>query len=320
MRTYFYTIDSRGRVVHGGTEITDERFLHIFYRLMAVNETGENAEYPYVSPCGREMNYVQAHDTPVVFHQLSEGALFYAPGLSVPFRPESLRFSDGGVLYHEAPVGGVGRLDAGLALELGKCIVPWGPCFAYEPGSEEVDGEGWSRAKTQRRKEDRAGEVPHEGGRATVIEPLKPDSRYRVIRPRPDNTCFGCGEAHPFGPALSFLFDAEDNSVRTWFTPDVRMQGSTGWMHGGFTALLLDEVMGKTLSANNMGGAPTARLEVNYRRPARIGVRMELVGRLEEHGGRKYTLVGELREAEGENLLLANGRGLFIRPKVRLPG
>ncbi len=289
MRTYFYTIDRRGRVLHDGTEITDERFLHIFYRLMATNETGENAEYPFVSPCGKEMNYARAEDTAVVFRSLSEGQLFYAPELSVPFRPETLRFSQDGVLYHEAPVGGLGRLDAALALELGKAIVPWGPYFAYEPGS-----------------------------RATIIEPVEPDDRYRVIRPRFDNTCFGCGEAHPFGPALSFLFHTADNSVHTWFTPDVRMQGGTGWMHGGFIALLLDEVMGKTLSANNMGGAPTARLEVNFRRPAHIGVRMELIGKLEEHGGRKYTLVGELREAEGEKYLLADGRGLFVRPKVRL--
>lgn len=288
-RSYFYTIDKRGRVLHGDTEITDKRFLHILYRLMAANETGEYAEYPFVSPCGKEMNYVRAEDTAVVFHRIKDGKLYYAPDVYVPFRPETLRFSGDGVLYHEAPVGGLGRLDAALALELSALIVPWGPYFAYEPGA-----------------------------RAVVIEPVEPDNRHRIIRPRPDNTCFGCGEAHPFGPALSFLFDTTDNSVHTWFTPDVRMQGSTGWMHGGFTALLLDEVMGKTLSANNMGGAPTARLEVNYRRPARIGVRMELIGRLQEHSGRKYTLIGELREADADKALIADGHGLFVRPKIRL--
>lgn len=223
------------------------------------------------------------------FHTLSDGNLLCEPSLAVPFRPLLLRASDDGVLYHEMPDGSLGRIGEELALEFQKAVVRWGPYFAYEPG-----------------------------GRATVIEPLQPDTRYRIIRPRPDNTCFGCGEAHPFGPAMSFLFDSTDNSVHTWFTPDIRMQGGTGWMHGGFTALLLDEVMGKTLSANNMSGAPTARLEVNFRRPARMGVRMELIGRLEEHGGRKYTLVGELREAEGDKALLADGRGLFIRPKVRL--
>lgn len=291
-RSYFYTIDTRGRVWHDGTEIADARFLSIFYRLMTTNTSNDHTDYPYLSPCGRERNFVRADDTPIVFHTMRDGRLFYAPGLSVDFRPETLHFSPDGVLYHEAPVGGMGRLDAALALELGTSIVPWGPYFAYE-----------------------------RDGRATIIEPLQPQERCRVIRPRADNRCFGCGEAHPFGPALSFLHDTGDGSVRTWFTPDIRMQGGTGWMHGGFTALLLDEIMGKTLSANDMGGAPTARLEVNYRRPARIGVRMELIGRLEEHGGRKYTLVGELREADGERLLLAEGRGLFIRPKVRFqPG
>lgn len=287
-RRYFYTIDKRGRVWHDGTEIADERFLHILYRLMTTNTTTEHTKYPFLSPCGREQNFVQAEDTPVVFHSLADGRLWYAPDLSVPFQPETLRFSTEGVLYHAAPIGEVGRIDAAPALELSGQIHAWGPYFAFE-----------------------------QDGRNTVIEPLKPDARYNVIRPRPQNLCFGCGAAHPFGPALSFLHDKEDKSVRTWFTPDVRMQGGTGWMHGGFIALLLDEIMGKTLSANDMGGAPTAKLEVNFRKPARLGIPMELAGRLEEHTGRKYTLVGELREAEAERVLLAEGRGLFIRPLRR---
>lgn len=286
-RCYFYTVDARGRVWHDGSHIEDARFLHVFYRLLTVNTTTEHPDYPFLSPCGKEQNYVRADDTPIVFHQLVDGALVYAPRLSVPFRPELLRFSAEGVLYHEAPVGGIGRIGAALALELGKDISPWGPYFAIE-----------------------------QHGRATVIEPLQPDERYRVVRPRSANHCFACGEAHPFGPALSFLHDTTDGSVRSWCTPDTRMQGSTEWVHGGFVALLLDEVMGKTLSAHGMGGAPTARLEVNYRKPTRLGVAIELCGRLEEHTGRKYTLVGELREAEGERTLLAEGRGLFVRPRA----
>lgn len=288
IRSYFYHIDKRGRVWHDGTEIADERFLHIFYRLMTTNTTRDHTDYPFLSPCGREQNFARAEDTPVVFHKLVDRRLYYAPELSVALQPETLRFSQDGVLYHEAPVGGVGRIDAVPALELCEHIRPWGPYFALE-----------------------------QDGRATVIEPLEPEPRYRVIRPRPQNLCFGCGPAHPFGPALSFLYDTTDRSVRTWLTPDVRMQGGTGWMHGGFIALLLDEVMGKTLSANDMGGAPTAKLEVNFRKPARLGVPMELVGRLEEHAGRKYTLTGELREAAGERVLLAEGSGLFIRPLRR---
>lgn len=255
---------------------------------MTTNSTTEHPNHPFFSPCGKELHDVRADDTPIVFHQLVDGSLLYAPNLSVPFRPETLRFSAEGVLYHEAPVGERGRVDAALALELGERISPWGPYFAIE-----------------------------QNGRATVIEPLQPNERYRVIRPRAANHCFACGEAHPFGPALSFLHDTTDGSVLSWCTPDVRMQGSTEWVHGGFVALLLDEVMGKTLTANGMGGAPTARLEVNYRKPTRLGVVIELRGRLEEYSGRKYTLVGELREAEGERTLLAEGRGLFVRPRAR---
>ena len=51
-----------------------------------------HAEYPWISPCQGEMNFVRAAVTPIVFCHLSDDhKLFYADSLHVPFRPEDLR-------------------------------------------------------------------------------------------------------------------------------------------------------------------------------------------------------------------------------------
>ncbi len=288
-REYFYTIDERGRLLHDTTEITDRTVLRQFFRRLKLNTSGRHSAYPYVSPCGPEMNFVRAADTPIVFRRLvDETSLEYAAGLQQPFRADELRFSPEGILYHRAPVGGFGRLDRDLAIGLGADLQRWGPYYALK--SE---------------------------GTLCVIAPLEDDERYRLIRPRADNACVGCGGAHPDGLGLSFLWDGKDRNVYSWLHPDIRMQGKEGWMHGGFAALLLDEVMGKALSANEMRGAPTARLEVSYRRPVPIGSQIMLRASFRKREDRKFFVRGELRDvsADGEGLLLAEGEGLFIRPR-----
>ncbi|KAE8599972.1 hypothetical protein XENTR_v10017414, partial [Xenopus tropicalis] len=109
----------------------DPRFLTFFFRRLRRNETGRYQEnFPYVSPCGRERNFIRCDDRPIVFsHLLSGGApgaqlLSYCGGgdrLTVPFEPEKLAVQpDSGRLYHPAPgrCGGVGLVRSSLAFEL----------------------------------------------------------------------------------------------------------------------------------------------------------------------------------------------------------
>ncbi|KAJ3133789.1 hypothetical protein HDU90_005627 [Geranomyces variabilis] len=74
-------------------------------------------EWPYVSPCGREINYVQVEDSPIVFHDLSPDGqyLTYAGTLKHPFSPEALYLSrTTGRLYHS--LEGATSTVTGLAL------------------------------------------------------------------------------------------------------------------------------------------------------------------------------------------------------------
>ena len=123
-----------------------------------MNSSGPYAtQFPYVSPCGRETNYVRCDDVPVVFtHLLSsngqvvqdiaqyctssseEQALLSYGGsghlLTIPFQPNHLlMFPASGRVYHPGPekTGGVGLVKSSLAIELS-------PHFRYgEPSGRE---------------------------------------------------------------------------------------------------------------------------------------------------------------------------------------
>lgn len=49
----------------------DKKFLEFFFKRVKVNTSGRyEEEFPYISPCGRETNYIRCNDLPIVFSQL----------------------------------------------------------------------------------------------------------------------------------------------------------------------------------------------------------------------------------------------------------
>lgn len=284
-REYFYTIDTRGNLIHDNSVIDDGEFIDYFYKRMKENDSESYNDYPYISLCGRELNYVQPIDTPIIFNRLIDGGLLYGNSLSIEFSRENLRFSPDGILYHTAPIGEIGRLSSQITMELSKYIQPFGKYYHYQSPTDKF---------------------------AWIIEPTIPFPNQKILRPRIGNRCAGCGQDSPNGLFLSFIYDSEIKSSETWFSADERLEGSLGIMHGGYVSLLLDEAMGKVLSGMAIK-APTANLNVRFRKPTPIGKRLHLRGSLLDVHGRKHFLKGEL--FDDNNLLLAEAEGLFITLK-----
>ncbi|XP_074942100.1 UPF0598 protein C8orf82 homolog [Phalacrocorax aristotelis] len=146
-REYFYYIDHQGQLFLDDTKVKnfitcfkDVGFLAFFFKQLEPNRSGRyEAEFPFLSPCGRERNFLRCDDRPIVFTQLLPGSgenhrlLSYCGGgerLAVPFQPELLVvLPENGRLYHPAPAkaGGVGLVRSALAFE-------WSPCFEYSRG------------------------------------------------------------------------------------------------------------------------------------------------------------------------------------------
>ncbi|MEE6515708.1 hypothetical protein FKM82_024695 [Ascaphus truei] len=120
---------------------SDKQFLVFFFKQVRRNETGRYEDFPYVSPCGRERNFIRCDDRPIVFtHLLPDGSsgnqlLSYCGGgekLAVKFEPEKLvMLPENGRVYHPAPekYGSVGLVKSSLAFELS-------PGFEYTSGPD----------------------------------------------------------------------------------------------------------------------------------------------------------------------------------------
>jgi acyl-coenzyme A thioesterase PaaI-like protein len=284
VRDYYYELSDRGVLTLDGVVQDDPWFCDFFFRRVAPTANPEYPEYPFVCRCGDEMNYLRPADTPIVYTGFDGSRLSYGASLSTPFAPDRLLYSHDGVLYHWAPVGDVGRIVPHVATEIAQRIEPWGPYYAY---------------------------VGDDGREMIPVMPRILDREITVLRPRRDNSCVGCGQANPFSLRLSFVVDHADASVSTWLRPDLRFQGAMETTHGGMISLLLDEAMGKALSAQGIKG-PTAHLGVNFRRPMILGEEYCIRAWIREQQGRKKFVNADVRAWNDPDVVIANADALFI--------
>lgn len=118
-----------------------------FFKRLKINNTGRYVqEFPFVSLCGLERNFVRCDDLPIVFTKIIEkenvdtkkkedwfGYSHAEELLMVPFEPQKLFMNpSSGRIYHPAPerVGGIGLVRSKVAIELSVF-------FCFENGEEK---------------------------------------------------------------------------------------------------------------------------------------------------------------------------------------
>ena len=92
-------------------------------------------DFPFISPCGKELNYIQCDDQPIVYYsiidtkdeQSSESEQLTINGaenqLVYPFQPQKIcMFPQTGRMYHPASQrhGGVGLIKSSLGIEISQ--------------------------------------------------------------------------------------------------------------------------------------------------------------------------------------------------------
>ncbi|XP_072245041.1 UPF0598 protein C8orf82 homolog [Leuresthes tenuis] len=152
IREYFYYIDHQGQLFLDDTKVKnfvtcfkDKQFLVFFFSRLRSNHSGRYEEdFPFLSLCGRERNFLRCDDRPVVFTHLlpvttgDQEVLSYCGGaekLSAPFRPEALYMHPvSGRVYHPCHErwGGVGLVRSALAIEFSSF-------FVYPPESGQSE-------------------------------------------------------------------------------------------------------------------------------------------------------------------------------------
>jgi len=123
--------------------------------------------------------------------------------------------------------------------------------------------------------------------------------------------CLVCGTENQFGLKTRF-FETEGQEVVALFTPREEHQSYPGIAHGGVSAALLDEVIGRAIMAHygqDTFGV-TVDLQVKYKKPVPLGVELKVVGRVTNDRGRIYEGTGELYLPDGKIAVSAQGKYL----------
>ena len=118
------------------------------------------------------------------------------------------------------------------------------------------------------------------------------------------------GHRNPMAPPLA-IDCYPDGKALSSFHLGPQYEGPPGLVHGGVSALLLDQLLGEAAAA---GGSPgmTATLTLRYRRPTPLG---DLSGEawIDHVEGYKTTVKGHLKDSEGNPTVEAEG--LFVLPR-----
>ncbi len=124
--------------------------------------------------------------------------------------------------------------------------------------------------------------------------------------------CFVCGEKNEKGLKLTFEFDKKKKRIKTIFKPREWQQGFEGIIHGGFLAILLDEVMVK-LSYEIGIPAVTAEMSICFKEPARIDRDIIVTGEIIRETKRIIYTKADAKYREGN--IVAQAEGKLVRVK-----
>lgn len=131
----------------------------------------------------------------------------------------------------------------------------------------------------------------------------------KALWPQHPPECLACGTANPASMGLRLRRDGD--RVVGQVTLSAWHQGATGYVHGGMTAMLLDEALGK---AAHLGGrrAVTAHLEFDLKAPAFVGVPLTVEAWTEPRPGdnRRIRPRGVVTDPDGK--VLAEASGIWV--------
>jgi len=135
VREYFYFIDHQGMLFLDDAKMKnftscykEQHFLKFFFKRLKKNDSLRYADdFPYLSLCGKERNFVRCDDLPIVFTEIvdqdTDGPILsYNHGsrfLTVPFEPQKIcMMPTSGRIYHPGPdrLGSIGLISDKLGI------------------------------------------------------------------------------------------------------------------------------------------------------------------------------------------------------------
>ncbi len=160
----------------------------------------------------------------------------------------------------------------------------------------------------------RPGSTDQVDAGAASPEPMPNGTSELRIEVEPHN-CFACGELNEHGLHLDLHVDGD----RCWveLALEDRFQGWDGIAHGGIVCTILDEVMAWSLAATDSWGL-TARMNVAFRKPVRLGRRLRGEGWVTASRRRMIETAGRIVDPQtGDVLATAEATYVAADPERR---
>ncbi|HJV36635.1 PaaI family thioesterase [Geomonas sp.] len=123
--------------------------------------------------------------------------------------------------------------------------------------------------------------------------------------------CFVCGLKNGSGLQASF-YETERGELVASFLPGVEHQSYPGRLHGGIASAILDETIGRAVmvgKSEEVWGI-TVELNMSYKKPVPLGVRLRVVGRITSQNNRFFEGSGEILLPDGTVAVSARGKYL----------
>jgi uncharacterized protein (TIGR00369 family) len=125
--------------------------------------------------------------------------------------------------------------------------------------------------------------------------------------------CFVCGQENQVGLKARFFWDGEKAFCD--IAADEMYAGYKKILHGGIVATLLDEVMIKSLLAEEIV-AVTAEINVRFKKPIHSGDSLHLEGWKTDEERAVYFTRGQVTNQDGETVAEATAR--YVKPGKEL--
>ncbi len=124
--------------------------------------------------------------------------------------------------------------------------------------------------------------------------------------------CFVCGLSNGMGIRAAF-YELEGGELLAVFDPAQGHQSYPGRLHGGVSAAILDETIGRALLARSQGEVwgVTVEFTVRYKKPVPLDGPLRVIGRIDKDSSRFFEGSGELLLADGS--VAAEGHGRYIK-------
>lgn len=133
---------------------------------------------------------------------------------------------------------------------------------------------------------------------------------YQVVGMQPiSRECLVCGTDNALGIKARF-YETATRELIALFTLRPEHQSYPGIAHGGMSATVLDEVIGRAIMMDHdhQTFGMTIDLQVRYRKPVPLGVELKVIGRIDTDKGRLFEGSGELYLPDGTVAVEAHGK------------